>query len=226
LFKPHIQGEFILLFKKEKEVIELILKHLDAVEESLQSGIKTIECYLEDNISEAKILGRKVSSLESEADIVRYNIRDKLYSGAYLPLLREDIYKLIESIDKVGNAGEACCDFFLNQRPTVPEEIRPGFVAVVRESLGIIDNLKLAVLCYFKGECKIETVREHTKEIGLQESRVDKMEWDLTKEIFTSSQDFAHQLHLKHCLDFIVEVSDRAEDAGDQLELATLKSMF
>ena len=90
----------MMLFKKEKEVIELILKHLDAVEESLQSGIKTIECYLEDNISEAKILGRKVRSLESEADIVRYNIRDKLYSGAYLPLLREDIYKLIESIDK------------------------------------------------------------------------------------------------------------------------------
>ena len=82
------------------------------------------------------------------------------------------------------------------------------------------------MLCYFKGECKIETVREHTKEIGLQESRVDKLEWDLTKEIFTSSQDFARQLHMKHCLDFIVEVSDRAEDAGDQLELATLKSMM
>jgi uncharacterized protein Yka (UPF0111/DUF47 family) len=62
-------------------------------------------------------------------------------------------------------------------------------------------------------------------EIGLQESRVDKLEWDLTKEIFTSSMDFAHQIHLKNCLDHIVEVSDRAEDAGEQLELATLKSM-
>jgi uncharacterized protein Yka (UPF0111/DUF47 family) len=37
--------------------------------------------------------------------------------------------------------------------------------------------------------------------------------------------DFARKLHLKLCLDSIVEVSDRAEDAGDQLELATLKSM-
>jgi len=214
-----------VFFKKEKEVIELILKHLELVEDSLKTGIRTIEFYLDDNISEAKVLGRKVRSEESEADIVRYNIRDKLYSGAYLPLLREDIYKLIESIDKVANAGEACCDFFLNQRPVIPDELKPAFVEVVRESLGIIDNLKLAVLCYFKGECKIEVVREHTKEVSLQESRVDKLEWDLTKIIFTSSQDFAHQLHLKHCLDHIVEVSDRAEDAGDQLELATLKSM-
>ena len=215
----------MLLFKKEKQVIEYILKHVDLVEESLKTGITTIEEYLNDNISEAKVLARKVRSLESEADVVRYNIRDKLYSGAYLPLLREDIYKLIESIDKVANAGEACCDFFLNQRPVVPPELKPHFRAAVHESLGIVDNLKLAVLCYFKGECKIETVREHTKEIGLQESRVDKLEWDLTKEIFNSTTDFAHQLHLRLCLESIVEVSDRAEDAGDHLELATLKSM-
>jgi uncharacterized protein Yka (UPF0111/DUF47 family) len=37
--------------------------------------------------------------------------------------------------------------------------------------------------------------------------------------------DLAHKLHLRLCLESIVEVSDRAEDAGDQLELATLKSM-
>lgn len=214
-----------MFFKKEKKVIELILKHLDLVEDSLKTGIKTVEYYLDGHISEAKVLARKVSSLESKADVVRYDIRDKLYSGAYLPLLREDIYRLIESIDKVANAGEACCDFFLNQRPRVPQEMKPHFIEVARESLGIVDNLKLAVLCYFKGECKIETVRDHTKEVGLQESRVDKLEWDLTKEIFTSSMDFAHQLHLRHCLESIVEVSDRAEDAGDQLELAALKSM-
>ena len=215
----------MLLFKKEKQVIEFILKHLDLVEDSLKTGIKTIDNYLAGNISEAKVLARRVRNLESEADVVRYETRDKLYSGAYLPLLREDIYKLIESIDKVANAGEACCDFFLNQRPVIPEEMKPHFLAVVRESLGIIDNLKLAVLCYFKGECKIETVRDHTKEVGLQESRVDKLEWDLTKAILTSSMDLAHQLHLRLCLEHIVEVSDRAEDAGDQLELATLKAM-
>ena len=216
----------MLLFKKEKQVIEYILKHLDLVEDSLKTGIKTIDNYLAGNISEAKVLARRVRNLESEADVVRYETRDKLYSGAYLPLLREDIYKLIESIDKVANAGEACCDFFLNQRPVIPEEMKPHFLAVVRESLGIIDNLKLAVLCYFKGECKIETVRDHTKEIGLQESRVDKLEWDLTKVILTSSMELAHQLHLRLCLESIVEVSDRAEDAGDQLELATIKEML
>ena len=44
-----------MLFKKEKEVIEFILKHLDLVEDSLKTGINTIEHYLENNISEAKV---------------------------------------------------------------------------------------------------------------------------------------------------------------------------
>jgi len=213
------------LFKKEKEVIELIIKHLDVVEDCAQASLKAGEFYLQADISQAKIHSRKSRSLESEADLIRHDIRDKLYSGAYLPLLREDVYKLVESIDKAANAAEACCDFFLNQRPAVPKEMKSPFLAVTRESLGIIVSLKLAVLCYLKGDCKIETVRDHTREIGLQETRVDKLEWDLTKEIFISELDFAHKLHLKLCLDSIVEVSDRAEDAGDQLELATLKSM-
>jgi predicted phosphate transport protein (TIGR00153 family) len=213
------------LFKKEKEVVELILKHLDLIVETMDSGLKTIEFYLDDNISDAKVWARKTRSDESEADLIRHEIRVKLYLGAYLPLLREDVYKLVESIDKVGNAAEACADFFLNQRPLIPEEMKSPFLAISTESLGIAGSLKLAVMCYLKGDCKIETVRDHTREIGLQESRVDKFEWDLTKEIFNCQLDFAHQLHLKLCLDSIVEVSDRAEDAGDQLELATLKAM-
>ena len=215
----------MILFKKEKAVIELILKHLEMVVACVHNSIKTIELYLEDNVNEAKVWARKTRSNESEADVVRYEIRDKLYSGAYMPLLREDVYKLVESIDKVGNAAEACSDFFLNQRPLISDELKPHFLEVSKESLGVIDSLKLAVLCYLKGDCKIETVRDHTREIGLQESRVDKLEWDLTKEIFNTELEFARQSHLKLCLDSIVEVSDRAEDAGDHLELATLKSM-
>jgi len=215
----------MILFKKEKKVIELILKHLDVTEKTIKGSLKTIEFYLDGNIDEAKVWARKTRSNESEADIIRYEIRDKLYRGAYLPLLREDIYKLVESIDKVGNAAEACSDFFLNQRPLIPDGLKSHVLDVGKESLGIIDSLKLAVLCYLKGDCSIETVRDHTREIGLQESRVDKLEWDLTKEIFNSELDFARQAHLKLCLDSIVEVSDRAEDSGDQLELATLKSM-
>ncbi|MBW1994771.1 MAG: DUF47 domain-containing protein [Deltaproteobacteria bacterium] len=216
----------MFLYKKEKEVVELLLKHIDIVEECLTKGIKTIQEYLSGNIEQAKALAKRVDAIKTQADQIRYEIRDKLYAGAYLPRLREDIYRLVENLDEVANAGEKSCDFFLNQRPTIPEDLKVQFLAAVQESLGIMAPLKYSIVCFLKGEYPIEVSRQHAKEVGLKESDVDTIEWDLTKDIFTSDLDFSHKIHSKLCLDSIAAVSDQAKNASDQLDLVILKSMI
>ena len=215
----------MFIFKKEKEVIELITQHAEKVEECLSIAAKTLQAYLLDDISLGKSQARKTDHIEAEADMIRYKIRDKLYYGAYMPLLREDIYKLVESMDTVANAAEKCCDFFLNQRPEVPAALKADFSNVIQESMGVAEPLRHAILCYLKGLCPIEVSRQHSKDIGLVESKVDSLEWDLTKKIFISELDYSHRIHLKLCLDTIVAISDRAEKAADQLDLVILKSM-
>lgn len=213
-----------MLFRKEKEVVELIIKHIDKVEECLLTAVKTLQAYFKGDIKTAKYLSRRTDSTETEADSIRHSILDKLYSGAYLPLLREDVYKLVESLDSVADAGEVCCDFFLEQRPEIPDELKSQFFMAIQMSLGIGAPLKRAVVCFFEEDCSSEEVREYAKEIGIIESNVDKIEWDLTREIFKSSLEYAHKIHLKLCLNTIVEISNRAEDAADYLELINLKS--
>ena len=215
----------MFFFKKEKEVVELLIRHIDIVEDCLTTAIRTVQTYLKEDKKEAKELAKQVDAIETQADLVRYEIRDKLYAGAYLPRLREDIYRLVESVDDVANAGEHCCDFFLNQRPTIPEDLKVMFLAAVQESLGIIKPLKHSIVCFLKGECPINVSRQHAQEVGLKESDVDSIEWDLTKDIFTSPIDYSHKIHLKLCLDAISRVSDKAKDAADQLDLVILKSM-
>ena len=215
----------MMLFKKEKEVIDLIEQHAAKMEACLSTAIETLLAYLDDDIAKAKTLARTTDALESEADLIRLQIRDRLYSGAYMPVLREDIYKLVESLDRVANAAEKCCDTFLNQRPEIPNELKSLYADIVRTSLGIGEPLKNAVLCYLRGICPVEVSREHAKEVGLAESNVDSMEWDLTKKIFSSKLSYGHKVHLRRCLDNIASVSDRAEDSADQLELVTLKTM-
>ena len=215
----------MIFFKKEKEVIELISKHVDVVEECLTTAMETIDAYLKGEKDKAKKLSLQTDKIESNADLIRYEIRDKLYFGAFLPNLRDDIYNLVESFDEVANAGESCCDFFLNQRPEVPDELKPLFLDASKQSLGIIKPLKEALLCFIKGECPIEVSRQHGREVGLKESDVDQIEWHLTKKIFTSSIEFSRKIHLKLCLDRVALVSDKAKDAADRLDRVTLKSM-
>ena len=214
-----------MLFKKEKEAIDLIEQHVDKMEACLLTATDTLQAYLEDDIAQAKTLARKTDAIESEADMIRHQVRDRLYSGAYMPLLREDIYKLVESIDRVANAAEKCCDTFLNQRPKIPAEFKSLYSDIIRASLGIGSPLKHAVLCYLRGICPVEVSRQHAKEVGLAESKVDSMEWDLTKLIFSSELTYGHKVHLRRCLDSIASVSDRAEDSADHLELVSLKTM-
>jgi len=125
-----------VIFRKEKEVIELIKKHINTAEECLGTVMEAVETYLKGDIPEAKSLALKVDEIETQADFIRYKIRDKLYSGAYLPMVREDIYNLIEGIDRVCNAAEACCDFFLDQRPEIPEGLKPQYLRMAQGSFG------------------------------------------------------------------------------------------
>ncbi len=214
-----------MIFKKEKEVVGDMIEHINAVEASAKTAMKSIETYLEGDIIKSEALQRKVNDIETQADLIRYGIRDRLYSGAYLPLYREGLYKLVESMDKVSNAAEACCDFFLAQGIEIPDQLKSQFIAICRACFDIVAPLRDAMLIYIEGDSSVDSIRAKAKQVGFAESNVDEMEWELTREIFTSSLDYAHKVHLKLCLDSIVEISDRAEDAADELEMQTVKSM-
>jgi len=209
-------------FRKEKEVNKLILKHLDSVCSCLQLARQTVEEYLNDNLEQAKSLALKVDKSETETDSILREIMSRLYSGAYLPSLRSDIFHLIQHLDGVANAAEACCDFFLDQRPDIPVDMKPRFQSIMEKSIASCAPLSESVSSFFKNE-ETEAVRERAKEVGIMESDVDKEEWDLTRDIFKTNLDYGHKIHLKQCLETIVTISDRAEDTSDQLQLIIIK---
>jgi predicted phosphate transport protein (TIGR00153 family) len=178
--------------------------------------------YLSDNIEQAKSLALKVDRCESASDVILREIMAQLYSGAYLPSLRSDIFHLAQCMDSLANAAEACCDVFLDQRPDIPEAMKPNFHSIMEKSIASCNPLTEAVSLFFSGN-DTEIIREKARQVGIKESDVDKEEWDLTRDIFKTDLDYAHKIHLKQCLESIVTISDRAEDTSDQLQLIIIK---
>jgi uncharacterized protein len=212
-----------MFYKKEKEVNELFLKHLQKVDECLKTSLLAVENYLNGKIDEAKGLAKKVDSIETEADFIRHEIIGKMYSGAYLPLLREDILHLLEQLDKIADGAESCCDFFLDQRPEIPDDLKPRFLSAMQTSVSSFAFLKDAVISFFSEKDETESIREMLKKVGIIESDVDKQEWDITRDIFKTNLDYGHKVHLRHCIQRVVEISDRVEDTADQLEITIIK---
>lgn len=216
----------MLIFKKEKAVIELIFRHIDKSAECVQATIDSLRAYIGDNNSNSTASVRLVNSLESEADALLRDIRDMLYSGAYLPQIRGDIYRLMSAIDGVSNKAEDCFDHFHYQFPEIPDEYVADINSILDLTLECFAALQKGLKAFFGPKDKLEKVRKHSMRVSEFESRIDKLERELTARVFKTTMDKGEKLHLQSCLSKIAAISDATEDAADQLQWVSVKSII
>lgn len=215
----------MLMFKKEKKVVNLVLQHIEKTADCVRETTERLRTYVSGQNAEDWAVDSSVYILESEADTLLREIRDLLYSGAYLPLIRGDIYRLMSTVDGVSNKAEACFDFFHNQSPDIPDEYRAEFGGALELTAVCFDEFHEALKIYFGPKDKTDKVRKHSRGVGKLESSIDQIERALTIQIFKSSLDKSEKIHLRQALRRIVAISDAAEDAADELQLISLKSI-
>jgi uncharacterized protein len=216
----------MLIFKKEKAVIELISRHIDKSAECVRATTDSLRAYIADNPSDSAPAVRRVNTLESEADALLREIRDMLYSGAYLPQIRGDIYQLMSAIDGVNNKAEDCFDQFHYQFPEIPAEYVADLEAMLDLTSECFAALQKGLKAFFGPKDKLDKVRKHGLRVSEFESRIDTLERELTARIFKSAMDKGDKLHLQACLHKIAEISDGTEDAADQLQWVAVKSII
>ncbi len=215
----------MLMFKKEKRVVKLVLQHVEKTAECVQETTDRLKSYVSGDTSSWDA-GSDIYSLESEADNLLREIRDLLYSGAYLPLIRGDIYRLMSTVDAVSNKAEGCFDFFHNQKPDIPADFRAGFdecLDLTRDCFAVFQE---ALEAFFGPKDKTDKIRKHCRAVGELESRIDEVERNLTASVFDASLDLSQRIHLSQALRRIAAISDAIENSADELELISLKSVI
>ena len=206
--------------KKEKEVRVLIEQHLTKVAGALDKMTLTLQEYLKGDIVQAKENGFQTHLQEEEADAKRREIIAKLHKGAFLPVFREDLIKLVAQQDKIADRAESCCDFCLTQRPDIPDAHKDGFGEILVTSVKTFEPYKKALGNMFSD---YDAVKTNIKDVNCQEEAADKLEWHLTRQIFSSDIDLARKMHLRDFIFHIVCISDIIEDATDDLDILMVK---
>ncbi|NNJ66166.1 MAG: DUF47 family protein, partial [Xanthomonadales bacterium] len=124
-----------MIFKKEKHVRKLVLAHLAEVEGCLQATRNVLEEYLKGDIEAARQLAHQVIEIESRADKLEREIREKLLEGAFLPQIRSDVYRLVEAVDAIAGKAEDVARFIRAQRPNIPSAYESDLLELFRQSL-------------------------------------------------------------------------------------------
>ena len=206
-----------MFWKKQKEIEELVFEHLDRVDESLNYFIQSLNAYVQDgDIEKADQLAFETHKAEGQADDVRRRVETQLLAGALMPASRRDILRLVDQVDRLANAAENALDHLLLQRIEIPDVMRAAILEVTDKTEAIFSHVKDAISNLFK---EMETALEHTAQIEHIEGEIDHIERKTLKALFALDLDLAHKLQVNNFIRSVVELSDRAEDLSDHIEL-------
>ncbi|RLE36791.1 hypothetical protein DRJ12_04010, partial [Candidatus Acetothermia bacterium] len=151
-----------VLWRKQKEIETLVLKHLDHVEESLSHFQESLLAYLDGDVDAAGELALATHTAEGKADDVRREVEASLLGGALLAPSRRDILEVIEQVDKLANAGEETLDYLLLQQIEIPESIKPFVREIADKTKEIADEVNSAMHLLFED---MDAALDHTKQI-------------------------------------------------------------
>jgi hypothetical protein len=206
-----------MVFWKKQRVIEtLVLRHAQCVDEALSYFQEALSAYLEGETKKASELALETHQAEGRADDVRREVEAELLGGALLARSRGEVLEVIEGVDKLANAGEAALDYLLLQRVRIPEEIKPILREIMVKNQEIFEEVKQALQLLFQD---MSQALEHTKAIEIKEGEVDHLERSVIKQLFKMDIDLAEKIQMRGLVEELVELSDRAEDLSDRIDI-------
>jgi len=206
-----------MFWKKQKEIEELVLEHVQLVDATLSAFAKSFKAYVKDHDADtAEEYALETHKAEGKADDARRSVEKQMLAGSLLPTSRRDILQIIDQVDRLANAAEEILDYLLLQRVRIPREIRNDLLKIAVISDDAFDEAKDAVKCLFH---KTSDALKHTEKIEHLEGDVDRIEREVTKTLFKLDIDLAWKLQVSGFLQRLVRLSDRAEDLSDLIEL-------
>ncbi len=164
---------------------------------------------------------REVRHSEARCDICRREVHSVLYEHNYMPDLRSDIFDLIEKIDGVPNRMEAIVVYVSVACTPIQQDMKEDFEQMVRKTVTCVENLAESINHVL---LDLKIASEKAKYVEDVESDVDKLERSLYQKIFANKEiDMGTKMLLRKFVEEVADVSDRAEDTSDIIELMMIK---
>jgi hypothetical protein len=211
----------VVFWRKQKAVEALVLKHLDQVDRTLRLYQGALDAYLKDqDVQRASKLAYETHEAEGDADDVRRQVEAELLGGALLPHSRRELLEVIESVDRLANAAESTLDYLLFRKPEIPEAIRPTLIRIVEETGTIFDDVNLLITSLFHDT---RSVHEVSRRIEHREGAVDALEREAIKTLYKLELELAYKQQMDGLIERLVELSDRAEDLSDRVDIMAME---
>lgn len=174
---------------------------------------------------------QRISKLEHKADIIKNDIRDHLPKSLFMQVDRGDVLLFLRQQDRIADAAEDL-GVLLTMRPT------PTPVAMREDVLALVDAVLRCAEAWFETARELPDLQEASfsgplvervigriKEISDLEWEADKLQAELSKEVFRHEEELGavSVMFWANILRVVGVVANKAESTADHLRLMLAK---
>ena len=208
--------------KKANKLIEDIDRYFDLMDQSVlvfKSGVRN---YLYSNKDDFNDNLMKMSSLDSEADVLRREIESALYTQTALVRSRADIMRLLEKTRSITDILNDSLFQFEIETPFIPKELNQEFMKLTEFSTLAVEAVVPAAKAYFRSP---ETVPDKISRAYFYENDAVKYSQTIKRTVFhnMTSLKLSEKFHLRYFALHIENLSKAAEKVADQLAVMAIR---
>lgn len=212
-----------LFFRKTRPLEDKIDTYLDTVRKGASVFQQGVRCYLQEGPDAFEPCFRELRKLESEADEMRRQIENDLYTQTLIPESRGDVLGLIETADKVLNFMDMTLQQFSVEVPRILPELHPLYIDLAGASAEAVKAMVEALRAYFRD---VSGVRDHINKVIFYEKEADRIADKIKRTAFRSGEMLCRKIHMRYFAYHIEYISDVAEDVCDRVSIAAIKRLM
>ncbi|PMR76074.1 TIGR00153 family protein [Billgrantia endophytica] len=208
-----------------------LLAHIVKASECADQLLPFFEATLTGDWEEAGRVRETITRLEHEADSLKTELRLNLPNTLFLPVSRSDLLDLITVQDKIANKVRDITGIMLGRKMQVPAELAQPMrdymqtaVACVAQARQALEELEDLLESGF-GRHVSDVMQNMIRELHILEQQADHQQVAIRRQLFDLEGRLkpVDVIFLYKIIDWVGELSDRAERVGSRLQILTAR---
>ncbi len=202
-------------------------EHIDKTYTATELLQPFMTAVLANDWEEAKVLRKRISKLEQDADDLKREIRLGLPNSLFMPVSRSDVLELINQQDKIANKAEDISGLMFGRKMQIPEIMAEPMinfmnsgVLAVEQAQRTINEMEKLLSSGF-GRQVTELLTKMIKTLDQLEHETDELEIQVRAQLFKLENEWppVDVIFLYKAIDWVGDLADRAQSVGGRLQI-------
>ena len=202
-------------------------EHIDKTYEATVLLQPFMVAVLANNWDEARLVRKRISKLEQEADDLKREIRLGLPNSLFMPVSRSDLLELVAQQDKIANKAKDIAGLMLGRKMQIPESMAEPMLGFINSGILAVEQAQRTINEIDKllgsgfGRQVTELLSKMIKTLDKLEQDTDELEIQVRAQLFKLEKEWppVDVIFLYKVIDWVGDLADRAQRVGGRLQI-------